>query len=153
MKHLFAVLICNLCPVFSASSKGFYTSVVTSVMESGVPRGMVLLPTPGTQGSIKHGKLHILWKGSTWWILLGRCVSSLAVCSIHCGFTSSEHLEILLLPIHILNSFSRPCSNVCITYIWKHSHIYTRTSIYRKQIWFHEKKASHMHVCFSSLLM
>lgn len=75
-------------------------------------------------------------------------MSSLAVCLIHFGFTSGEHLEILLPPVHILNSFCRPCSNVCITYLRKHSLRYTHTSIYRKQIWFHEKKASHVHVYF-----
>lgn len=50
--------MCNLRPAFSASSKGFHASVVTWVVESEVPLGMVLLYTPGTQESIKHGELH-----------------------------------------------------------------------------------------------
>lgn len=38
--------------------QGIYSSVMTSSMvESEVPRGMILLHTPGTQGSIKHSKL------------------------------------------------------------------------------------------------
>lgn len=37
--------------------QGIYSSVMTSMVESEVPRGMILLHTPGTQGSIKHSEL------------------------------------------------------------------------------------------------
>lgn len=37
--------------------QGIYSSVMTSMMDSEVPRGVILLHTPGTQGSIQHGEL------------------------------------------------------------------------------------------------
>lgn len=37
--------------------RGIYGSVMTSMVDSEVPRGMILLHTPGTQGSIKHSEL------------------------------------------------------------------------------------------------
>lgn len=66
---------------------------MTSMVESEVSQGMILLHTPGTQGSIKHSELFC--KGKYMMDLTGRCVSLLAVCLIHCEFTSNEQLDCL----------------------------------------------------------
>jgi len=78
-------------------------------------------------------------------------VSPLAVCLIHCSFTSSEHFEILLPPIHILNSFSRPCSNVLYYIRMKaFTYIYTYIGIQKANTVSGEKSQSHACVFFLS---
>lgn len=37
--------------------RGIYSSIMTSMVDSEVPRGMILLHTSGAQGSIKHSEL------------------------------------------------------------------------------------------------
>lgn len=37
--------------------RGIYGSVMTSMVDSEVPQGIILLHTPGTQGSVKHSEL------------------------------------------------------------------------------------------------
>lgn len=85
---------------------------------------MGLPHTHGTQGRTKHDKLNILWRRSMWWILLQWCISLLIVFNL-CDFTFSEDLEIFLIPAHILNFFSRPCSNVYYIHINAFIYIYT----------------------------
>lgn len=119
----------NVCPEFSGSSRGFDASLVISLIESKLSQGMVLPHTRRTRGSTKHDKLHALWKRSMWWIWWQWYISSLVLFS-SCDFTFSEDLKIFLIPAHILNFFSRPCSNMCITYILMHSYIYIYAHIY-----------------------
>lgn len=78
-----------------------------------------------TQGNIKHRELDILQKWGYMMDLTGEmCVITGSVFDSLQRHDSSEHLEIILPPVCIRNSFSRPLSNMCITYIWKHSPIY-----------------------------